>query len=255
MKIAIITGASSGLGSEFLKQLADDASIEEFWVIARRKEMLEALQQFTVKKVRPVCLDLTLKESIIYLQDLLKQENPIVSVLVCAAGLGKVGATEEISMEDNDRMIDLNCRAAVDVTTACFPYLRRNSRIIEISSASAFSPMPGINVYAASKAFLQSYTKTLHHEMLPKGIHVTCVCPYWIKNTEFIKAATKASRKYYRHFPLASVSQSVVRMSLQASKLNLWVCTPGIVCTADRFFAKFIPHFVYVPLMDLISRI
>lgn len=255
MKIAVITGASSGLGSEFVRQLANDQEIESFWVIARRRERLQALQEYTAKPVRPIPMDLTDETAMEEFRALLASQQPEIRMLVCAAGMGKIGDTVEISSQDNDRMIDLNCRGAVDVTTACFPYLSRGSRIIEISSATAFSPMPGMNVYAASKAFLQSYTKTLHHEFLTKGIHVTCVCPYWIKDTEFIGTARKTSQKYYSHYPLASVSSSVVKQSLIASSMNLWVCTPGIVCTLDRFFGKYIPHFIYVPIMDLLKRL
>ena len=115
--------------------------------------------------------------------------------------------------------------------------------------------MPGLNIYAATKAFLYSYTKTLHHELLPAGIHVTAVCPYWVKDTEFIPLANQGTPGSFRHYPLASRSKSVVSLSLQASKRNLWVVTPGIVCTLHRVSAKVIPHCIMVPLLDLLRRL
>lgn len=248
--IAIITGASSGLGREFVRQVSPQ--VNEIWAIARRADRLADLTRIAACPVRPIPLDLTEPESIDTLEALLAEEKPVVSVLVCAAGLGKIGPTADISPADNRRMIDLNCRAAVDVTALCLPYLRRGSRVLEICSTSAFQPLPGLNVYAATKAFLQSYTKALHHELLPAGVHVTAVCPYWVKDTEFIGLASDGKGGRY---PLASRSRSVVAQSLWASKVNLWVVTPGIVCTLHRVSAKFIPHALMVPLVDLLRRI
>ena len=255
MKLALVTGASSGLGREFVRQLDGEKDLDEIWAVARRKERLEELAGQCVHTVRPLALDLTQGKNIRFLKDLLSRERPQVSVLVCAAGLGRIGKTWEISDRDNDAMIDVNCKAAVDVTSACLPYLGRGSRILEICSTAGFQPMPELNVYAATKAFLQSYTKTLHYELLGKGIHVTAVCPYWIKDTEFIPRAKEWEPRGFRHFPLASRTRTVVRWALLDSRLNLWVSTPGPVCMVHRVAAKFIPHFVMVPLMDLLRRL
>lgn len=255
MGIALVTGASSGLGREFVRQLGVDPAVQEIWAVARRQDRLEQLKQITACPVRPIPLDLTQRGSIQALKAFLEEARPTLSVLVCAAGAGKMGETTSLSPEENDAIIDLNCRAAVAVTAVCFPYLRRGSRVLEICSTAAFQPMPGLNVYAATKAFLMSYTKTLHYELLPKGIHVTAVCPYWIKDTEFIPLAQEGKSGQFRHFPLASKSASVVRLSLAASRLNLWVATPGVVCTVHRLGAKFIPHFVLVPLTGLLRRL
>lgn len=257
MRIALVTGASSGLGREFVRQLDRERRLEvdELWVIARRENRLIELGERCAHRVRPIPMDLTRRESVEELKALLAAEKPEVAVLVCAAGLGRIGRTWEISDRDNDAMIDLNCRAAVDVTSICLPYLRRGSRVLELCSTAAFQPMPGLGVYAATKAFLQSYTKTLHYELLPRGIHVTAVCPYWVKDTEFIPLAQDGKPGQFRHFPLASRSRSVVSLSLAASALNLWVATPGIVCTLHRLGAKVIPHALLVPLMDGLRRV
>ena len=151
-------------------------------------------------------------------------------------------------------MIDLNCRAAVAVTTVALPWLVKGSRVLEICSTAAFQPMPYLNVYAATKAFLQSYTKTLHYELLLTGIHVTAVCPYWIRDTEFIQNALKTDENGYGFF-LSGRVRSVVRWALFDSRLNLWVSTPGPICMAHRLVAKFIPHFLMVPFMDLLRHI
>ena len=152
-------------------------------------------------------------------------------------------------------MIDLNCKAAAEITQAVLSYCSRGTKILEVCSTAAFQPMPGLAVYAATKSFLHSYTKALHHELLPKGIHVTAVCPYWVKDTAFIPTAKQTGHAGFRHTPLASKSESVVRISLRDAKLNLWVSTPGIVCTIDRVTSKFIPHCIIVPIMDLVRKI
>ena len=189
MNIALITGASSGLGREFARQVSRDPHVQAVWAVARREDRLRQLASLCACPVRPGPPDLTDPQSLDALRDLLAREKPTVTRLVCAAGVGKMGRIDAVSPADSLGMIDLNCRAAVGVTQLCLPYLTRGSRVLELCSTAAFQPMPGLGVYAATKAFLQSYTKTLHYELLPRGIHVTAVCPYWVKDTEFIPLA------------------------------------------------------------------
>lgn len=255
MRIALVTGASSGLGREFVRQLDGDPSIDVFWVIARRAERLEELAAEIRTPVRPLPLDLTDPAQLDELAALLEQERPEVRVLVCAAGFGKMGRPEDISLRDDMDMIDLDCRAAVAVTRLCLPHLVRGSRVLELCSTAGFQPVPGMGVYAASKAFLIRYTKELAYELLGSGIRVTAVCPYWVRDTEFIGVAQQGTRGDFRHFPLASRARSVVRLSLWGNRLGLWVVTPGIVCTLHRIAAKFIPHAIMVPVLDLIRRV
>lgn len=187
-----------------------------------------------------LALDLTRPGDMEYLRNTLQDELPDIRILINAAGMGRMGPTVDIPAKDNDAMIDLNCRAAVDVTDAAFPYLHPGSQVLEICSTAGFQPIPGLNVYAATKAFLLSYTQTLHYELSPAGIHVTAVCPYWVKDTEFIGIAEKGGHGF-RHYPLASRSQDVVRRALRDSALNLRVSTPGLVCTLHRAAAKVTP--------------
>ena len=169
MNIALITGASSGLGREFARQVSRDPHVQAVWAVARREDRLRQLASLCACPVRPVPLDLTDPQSLDALRDLLAREKPTVTRLVCAAGVGKMGRIDAVSPADSLGMIDLNCRAAVGVTQLCLPYLTRGSRVLELCSTAAFQPMPGLGVYAATKAFLQSYTKTLHYELLPRG--------------------------------------------------------------------------------------
>ncbi|MCI2107051.1 MAG: SDR family NAD(P)-dependent oxidoreductase [Intestinimonas sp.] len=243
MRIAIVTGASSGLGREFVKQIIQKKRLDAVWVIARRESRLLEMAQGSPVPILPIPLDLTKQESFSALRALLEEEKPDIRILVNAAGFGKIGSYAEISISDSESMINLNCRALVQMTLLVLPYMTRGAQILEVCSVASFQPLPALNVYAASKAFVQSYSRSLRWELFGRGIHVTAVCPYWIKDTEFISIAEKTDHpKGVRHFPLASCAHGVVRAALRDGKLNLPVSTPGPVAFLQRFFTKFIPH-------------
>ena len=192
-------------------------------------------------------------------QDKLEIEVPTVKYLINAAGLAKIGGPFTLQPEELTYMIDLNCKAAVHMTAICMPHFTKGSRILQICSTAGFQPMQGLNVYAASKAFLLRYSQALRWELIGKQIYVTAVCPYWIKDTEFISVAKhtdnpKAAHAVH-HFPLASKTKSVVRLALLDNKLGLWVSTPGPVCFVHRLFCKIMPPVVAMGWWELIRRI
>lgn len=259
MRIAIITGASSGLGKEYVKELnRRETGIDEIWAIARRKDRLSELASLSEIKVRAMPFDLVEKSSMDVLEKLLSEEKPDVRILINAAGFGKIGSSTAIGREESDRMIELNCRAAVDMTYICIPYMSEGSRILEICSTAGFQPFPYLNVYAASKAFLYRFTRALRVELFSRRIKVTAVCPYWIKDTEFIPAAKDSAAKdsgKIRHFPLSSRVHSVAVHSLLDSRLGLAVSTPGIVCTIHRIVAKVIPAELMMGIWAILRRL
>jgi len=196
MRIAIITGASSGLGREYALRADREHAYSEIWVIARRTDRLEELADECETPVRPISLDLSKPQSTRILSKLLGGvEEPVfeVGLLVNAAGFGKFGTYRDITQDETDAMIDLNCRALADITQAVLPYMDRGARIMQIASCAAFQPLPGLNLYAATKAFVLSYTRALRFELRGRDIRATAVCPYWIK-TEFVKVARHAER-------------------------------------------------------------
>lgn len=150
MRIAIVTGASSGMGREFVKQVSKKEKFDEIWVIARRKEALESLKKEVKAKVRPITLDLQNSESFETYKKLLAEEKPEVALLANIAGYGKFGKYDEISLEDCLGMIDLNCKALVAMSQLTIPYMKRGSKILQLDSLSAFQPVPYLNVYGSS---------------------------------------------------------------------------------------------------------
>ena len=201
MNIAIVTGASSGMGKEFVLQLTAYTQVDEVWVIARREAALAALQEEMETPVRPIALDLCQEESFRNFAGLLEQENPNIKLLVNAAGFGKFGGYENIPVQDEMRMIDLNCKALVMMTRLCLPYMRKGSHILQLDSLSAFQPVPYITTYGATKSFVLSYSRAMNRELKPQGIRMMAMNPGWVK-TEFFNHALVTNDgkvQYYNH--------------------------------------------------------
>ena len=241
MNIAIVTGASSGLGRSFIRQLDRQGGLDEIWGVARRRERMEELAAQLSTPMRPLALDLTKTESVETLRALLQETGADVRVLVNSAGFGKFGTYADMTLQETADMIDLNCRAAVALTAAAIPPMSRGARILEICSSAAFQPLPGFNVYAATKAFLLRYSRALRWEVAPRGIKVTAVCPGWIK-TEFMQVArdTKNGRTV-RSYPFALRPETVARRALRDSQV-LAVTTCGLPALVQRVASKFLPH-------------
>ena len=201
MKIAVVTGASSGMGKEFVLQLSQYVDVEQIWVIARRETALQQLQEQVGITVRPISLDLCNLESYEAYRSLLEQEQPEVKLLVNAAGFGKFGNFQNIPLEEDCRMIDLNCRALVAMTRLTLPYMKAGSHILQLDSLSAFQPVPYIATYGATKSFVLSYTRAIARELKPQGIRVMAMNPGWVK-TEFFNHALQTNGnevQYYNH--------------------------------------------------------
>ena len=168
-KIAVITGASSGMGREFVLALDKQQEFDELWLIARRRDKLEALASETRAPVRAISLDLGIQAEIDKYKELLAQEQPDVRVLVNAAGFGKFKAFSDLTLEEQLSMIDLNDKALVSMTYLTLPYMKEGSCIYQLGSLSSFQPVPYINVYGASKAFVLSFSRALNKELKKQG--------------------------------------------------------------------------------------
>lgn len=260
-RIAVITGASSGLGRTYALEIdKTEENLDEIWLIARRKERLEEVGRRLAYTYRAIPADLTKPEDLESIRALLAENQPEVALFVNCAGYAKIGNYEKVSLYDTEHMIDLNCKAAVLTTLAVLPYMQAGGRIIEICSTAAFQPVQHMNLYAAGKAFLYSYTRGLRMELLPRGIIVTAVCPWWIRDTEFISTArtndfNQDVMKAIRHFPLATKEVRVVRTSLRDNRIGFAVSTPGIMCFFHRLFSKVLPKKWLLYFWEIFRRI
>ena len=241
MKIAIVTGASSGMGREFVRQLCGYIQPDEIWAIARRKTALEELASETDIPVRPIVLDLGEAESFRVFSALLEAEKPDVQLLVNAAGFGKFGDFQGIPLEDDLDMIDLNCKALVAMTRLVLPYMHRGSHILQLDSLSAFQPVPYITTYGATKAFVLSYTRACNAELKPQGIRMMAMNPAWVK-TEFFNHAFQTNNRV-QYFNYVQEAGDVVAQGLKdlyRSKKD--VSIPGLGVKLQVLGVKLLPH-------------
>lgn len=239
MKIAVITGASSGMGQEFAKRIEASEAFDEIWVIARRLERLEALADSISTKTRCMALDLTQKECLDEYAALLESEKPDVAVLVNGSGYGKFGAFCDMPLDEQLGMIDLNDKALVAMTYLTLPYMKEGGRIYQIDSLSSFQPVPYIGVYGATKAFVLSFSRALGVELKKRGIRVLAVCPGWVKTEFFDRAVSDDTITYYNHFYTA---EQVVTRAMKDMKRGRDVSICGFRIRAQVFFTKLLPH-------------
>ena len=242
MKIAIVTGASSGMGRDFVLQLNQYVQVDEIWVIARRKEALESLKDEVATPIRAISMDLTKAESFDSLSALLAQEKPDVRLLVNAAGFGKFGRFENISITDDALMIDLNCTALVRMTRLVIPYMQSGSHILQLDSLSAFQPVPYITTYGATKAFVLSYSRAMNRELKGKGIRMMALNPGWVK-TEFFNHACQTNGnevQYYDRLYEADFCVSTGLKDLYRTKKDYSV--PGFFTRMQVRLVKLLPH-------------
>lgn len=189
MNIAIITGASSGMGMELARQL--DKSLgktDEIWLLARRKEPMEELARSMKIKVKAIVIDMTNEKEMKQFAEVLAISNPKITVLANCAGVGSYGEFLKQSSEDVSAMIRLNIVSLTQMTKICLPYMRRGSRIIQFASGAAFVPQAAFAVYAATKSYVYSLSRALGKELKSRGISVTAVCPGPV-NTPFLQHA------------------------------------------------------------------
>lgn len=242
MKIAVVTGASSGMGREFVLQLSAYVQVDEIWAIARREEALTALASQCGTPVRPVVLDLCADKDIARYKALLDAEQPQIELLVNAAGFGKFGSFENIPLEDEQRMIDLNCKALVTMTRLSLPYMHRGSHILQLDSLSAFQPVPYITTYGATKAFVLSYSRAMNAELKKQGIRMMAMNPGWVK-TEFFNHAFQTSANEVQYFDRLYEARDVVATGLHdLYKTRKDVSIHGLPVRNQVRLVKLLPH-------------
>ena len=206
--IAVITGASSGMGQEFAVQVAANYDFDEIWIVARRLENLEKIAQEinetkNFQVVKPVQMDLCGPQGVYELEKLLKEENEklvkvesgiTIGLLINNAGFGTYGPFEETSIKTQMQMVDLNCTALTGLCGIALPFLKDGSVIINTASLAAYMPLGNFAVYAATKSYVLSFSVALAAELKNRGIKVSALCPGSV-STEFAQVASNGARK------------------------------------------------------------
>jgi len=236
-RIAIVTGASGGIGKEFTKLMLQE-EVDEIWAIARSEEKLIALKKELGDKIITISKDLTKSTDIHSLGVMLEDQKPVIAYLVNNAGIAKMGSYQDFTIEEVEATVSINCSAIAVLCTLCIPYMRKGSRILNISSASSFQPLPYLNLYAATKAFERSYSRSLNVELKGTGITSTAVCPSWVDTDLLMKEYNGKKIK----FPGLVSSDMVAMVALRDAKRgrDMSVCTLYVKCV--HVMAKLSPQ-------------
>jgi short-subunit dehydrogenase len=236
--VALITGASAGLGVEFARQLSRQG--HRLVLVARRADRLESLAKL-LGNARAVQLDLSTADAAERLMAGLEAAGERVQMLVNNAGFGLHGRFARLDAKRQREMIDLNCGTLTDLCRAVAPAMieRRSGAILNVASTAAFQPGPGMAVYFATKAYVLSFTEALHEELKPNGVHVTALCPGPTR-TEFGEVAGFGGLGLFER--LSMEAAPVVRAGLRGLARNRAVVIPGMVNKAGAQATRLAPR-------------
>lgn len=251
-EIGIITGASSGLGKEFVKQIAQRNDLDEIWIIARRQNLLDEIAQninsqknFNV--VRPIAMDISGKDAVNNFTNLLKEENNklekvessiCIKLFINNAGFGTYGPFVETSISKQMDMIELNCVSMTGLCYAVIPYLTKGSVVINTASLAAYMPLGNFSVYSATKAYALSFSIALRAELKHKGIKVCALCPGSV-STDFANIASNGARKEVKGgvSPVKVVKQCI-RRAYKGKAIAMYRLKWRITAFLSRFVGR-----------------
>lgn len=238
MRVAVITGASAGIGREFVYAIDRQENLDEIWVIARRADRLEELKDKCWTPVRPIVLDLSELRALDDYKAILESERPEIAILVNAAGFGVFGPFAEKDLQKQLSSATVNSLALTGMCHISLPYMKKGDCIINMGSNSSWQPVPYQAVYGASKSYVLNFSRALCRELKPKGIHVLCVCPGWIK-TEFQQVAHHD--EYIRFVDRWYGPEEVVAQAMSDLKKKKMVSILGHPVRRQVRLVKFLP--------------
>lgn len=253
--VVIIVGASSGMGEQFALQI--DAKLrktDEIWLIARRKDKLTKLANRMRNNTRILAMDITKEAQIERLTDTLEEHKCQIRMLINCAGYGVIGDFADLECEEQLGMVRLNCEALTHVTYACLPYMTKNTRVIQLASCAAFLPQPGFAVYAATKAYVNSFAQALRAELKDKGIVVTSVCPGPV-DTPFFDIAEKSGNMLSIKAMTMVDSRNVVAKALRDACDRKATSVYSLPIQAFAALAKLVPHSLILPVVRFIKEL
>lgn len=249
---ALVTGASSGIGEAMTRLLAT-AGVPVV-VVARRADRLEGLAA-SLPGIEVLAADLLTTEGVQAVTNRLHDGSSPIDLLVNNAGFGTSGAVADIEPDRSSREIDLNVKALVRLTQEALGPMRARGRgwILNVSSVTAFQPVPDLAVYAATKAFVSSFTEALHEELRGTGVHATALCP-GLTPTEFTSVSRSDGKvDRFPAFAYTSADQ-VAAEGLNAAARGIAVSVPGILYKAMVGAATVTPRGVLRRVAGLVNR-
>ena len=263
-RIAIITGANSGMGTEFTKELFLNSEnykfgkFDEIWILARRSDRLKNLKYDLEKAAENNCskeypeitaieIDLSGTKGVTAFNAILKTTKKVesknggfeIGLLVNNAGFGTYGEFTETPLDKELEMIDTNCSTPTGLCGLAIPFMNEKSTIINVASLAAFLPLGNFAVYAATKSYVLSFSVALAAELKDKGIHVLAMCPGSV-STEFANVASNGARKEVLHgYPADKTVKHALKCASNKKHIALWAHKWKITAFFSRFIGRF----------------
>lgn len=245
-RIAIVTGAAGGLGKEFVRQIIGD--VDELWAIGRNMEKLEGLQSdfagtaSSGAKIVPLQMDLSDAKSYSKLGDKLKAQEKSggaeILWLVNNAGAGRFGPSKDFTIQEISSSVNTHCAAVASICNICIPYMKAGGHIVNVASQSAFCPLPYINLYAATKAFVYNYTRALCEELRESGVTVTAVCPGWIQTALLPESLNGRKVKFPLIVTADKVAEKAIKDARRGKAISIYSFPIRFVTWLQRHFSN-----------------
>ena len=234
-RIAVITGATGGIGAKFTEKICQIDDIDEVWAVGRNKDKLASLCAGN-PKVRAVEADLA-SDGVFVMEGLIRSESPDIRILINNAGTGYMGLFEKMETKAVKDLCRINCSVPSELISIALPYMHKGARILNISSASSFQPNPYLAMYSAGKVYLKNFSRALNIELKPRGITVTAVCPGWVDTGMLPR--TKNGKKI--NYAGMISPEKVVSKALKDSARGKDMSVPGFFAQYFRFYSKVMP--------------
>ena len=234
-RIAIVTGATGGIGGIFVKKICAMDDINEVWAVGRNKDKLDSLCAVS-QKVVPVIADLA-SDGADVISRLISEKSPDIRILVNNAGTGYMGPFEKMEKDKVRDICRLNCSVPSELISVTLPYMHEGARILNISSASSFQPNPYLAIYSASKVYLKNFSRALNFEFKSRKITVTAVCPGWVDTEMLPRTRNGMSIRYIGMID----PETVVKKALKDSARGKDMSVPGAFAAYFRLYSKIMP--------------
>ncbi len=254
---SVVTGASSGIGAAIAKELAPRG--HALTLVARREERLRTLAT-ELASAHGVAVDVVMADlgdpaGRDHLADELRGRGRVVEVLVNNAGFGHQADFARSPRERMTEMIDINVEAVVDLTSRFLTGMvdRGRGSVINIASTAAFQPLPGSAVYAATKAFVLSFSEALRTELRGSGVTVTAVCPGPVK-TEFTEVAGFGGVEDRTPSAVWMSADEIAQHAVNGAANDRRVVVPGALNRATALAGQHSPRALALPLISRIWR-
>lgn len=254
MDIAVITGASSGLGKVFFEKAAERyPELDEIWIIARRENKLKELaDRYPDRKIRILPLDLSDAKSIVKLDEVLREQKPNIKVLINNAGFDRGGLFREMSQNDIQSLIDLNVTGTTMISRSCLPYMEKGSYQIITGSIGSFAPLPWRAVYSASKAYVRFLARAIREEEYKRGVNVMLLSPGKMDTEMFHQNNNGGANMAIQ--PYLDLEKVTVK-AMEKAERGSAAYTPMAFYKVYRVIAKVVPSAILVKFTSVESSV